>query len=112
MAPDRVVPCQCPRKSAFDGPAPNALDHYPLSTRDYRLVLLREVSLALPFSGEDSRQRVIPLVTGILVDRTFDLGHRDRGGPGRHVPAWIVDSHLVVHRVRAEPREALDDTPA
>src|SRR4051794_21568946 len=88
-----------------------ALD-FRVAMTNSRLPFLREIPFVLSFSGEDTRQRVIALVTGVLVDWPFDLRHRERGGPRCRVPAGIIDGHLIVHRVGPEPREPLDDTPA
>ena len=59
--------------------------------------------------GEDVQQAVIALVARVLVERSHDLGHRDRCRPRLREGRRIVDRDLVVHRTGTESREALDD---
>ena len=56
-----------------------------------------------------SRQAVVPLVAGVLVDRPVGLRHRIRHGPRPRPRRRIVDREAIVERVGVDAREALDE---
>src|SRR5689334_23512287 len=58
-------------------------------------------------AAEDSDHRVVPLVTGVLVERTFDFRHRDGRCPGPILRGRIFNRIAVVDGVLAHASEPL-----
>src|SRR3989441_7496666 len=62
-------------------------------------------------SLEDTHHAVIPLMTCVLIDGTLNLGHGNCRGPRFGKRRRVVEGDLIIDRVRADAREALDHTP-
>ena len=65
-----------------------------------------------PLSIEGAGHRLVPFVTGVLVDLVLRLLHEQHGRPGLRVSLGIVDGHFVPERIGVAACESLGQTPA
>src|SRR5262252_6895320 len=70
--------------------------------------LLCGLRLAQPRAAQDTFHRVIRLMTGVFVDRTLTLRHRNHCRPRLRPRGRIVDREFVQELVVAGARETLD----
>src|SRR5262249_53028212 len=81
-----------------------------VSSRASRHRSFRALLLVRACAAENSDHTQIALVTGILVHGRGAPHHRHRDRPGPRVHGWRIHGELIIDRVGARTREALDQS--
>ena len=73
-----------------------------------RSASVRLQPLLITGTAENAGERIVSLVTGVLVEQVIELPERDLASPGLGVGCRVLNRELVEDRLLVDPRETLD----